>query len=280
METNIKRIIEEKEHPKDIAANGKAIFVATLETIINNPGFQHVAEEIFGNLNDNSLENCQQLNESSKQILEDPLFWLKKFVRGGNLSKKNQKEWTKLIQAKKNTDKEKPILLYLKWTLKKDGVVDLPLYTSLEVQKAFQKKIFCAALNGHSEIVKILAPLTDNPNIPGPIFIASNFEHAEKIAASWNNPNTKFFGDTPIYCAARMGHTEIVKILAPLTDNPNAPNIHGDTPIYWAAWNGHSEIVKILVPLTDIPNAPNENGEQGRYDKVFFVVSRDHPDLW
>ena len=73
------------------------------------------------------------------------------------------------------------------------------------------------------------------------------------------------------------GHTEIVKILTPLTDNPNAPNIHGDTPIYWAAWNGHSEIVEILVPLTDIPNAPNENGEQGRIDKVIFVVSRNAP---
>ena len=124
METNIKRIIEEKEHPKDIAANGKTILVATLETIINNPGFQHVAEEIFGNLNDNSLENCQQLNESSKQIvkiLEDPLFWLKKFVRGGHLSKK----WTKMIQSKKSTDIEKDILLYLKWTLRKYGPVDL-----------------------------------------------------------------------------------------------------------------------------------------------------------
>ena len=50
------------------------------------------------------------------------------------------------------------------------------------------------------------------------------------------------------YLAAQEGHAEIVKILAPLTDNPNAPDEYGITPIYWAEHNGHSEIVKILTP--------------------------------
>ena len=98
LETNIEKLNEEKEHadhPTD-AINEKAK-VATLETFINNPGFQHLAEEIFGNLNYESLENCQQINQSSKEILENPLFWLKKFIRSGGLSKKNQDDWTKTI---------------------------------------------------------------------------------------------------------------------------------------------------------------------------------------
>ena len=49
-------------------------------------------------------------------------------------------------------------------------------------------------------------------------------------------------------------HNEIVKILAPLTDNPNAPNKNGETPTIWAARYGHTENVKILVPLMDNPN--------------------------
>ena len=65
----------------------------------------------------------------------------------------------------------------------------------------------------------------------------------------------------PIYCAACNGYSEIVKILAPLTDNPNAPNNRGETPIYWAAKNGYIEIVKILAPLADKLNAPNNNGD-------------------
>ena len=52
-----------------------------------------------------------------------------------------------------------------------------------------------------------------------------------------------------------------MKILAPLTGNPNAPDKNGETPIHEAACGGHAEILKILVPLADNPNAQNNNGE-------------------
>ena len=75
------------------------------------------------------------------------------------------------------------------------------------------------------------------------------------LAPLTDNPNAAMNnGDTPIHKAASRGHTEIVKILVPLTNNPNAPDKHGRTPIYSAAWNGHTEIVKILTPLTYNPN--------------------------
>ena len=51
--------------------------------------------------------------------------------------------------------------------------------------------------------------------------------------------------------AALYGHTEIVKILAPLTNSPIAPNKYGFTPISAAAQRGHTEIVKILAPDND-----------------------------
>ena len=35
-----------------------------------------------------------------------------------------------------------------------------------------------------------------------------------------------------------------------------------ETPIYWAASNGHTEIVKSLAPLTDNPNAQNPNNRK------------------
>ena len=78
-----------------------------------------------------------------------------------------------------------------------------------------------------------------------------------------------------IYCTARNGHTEIVKILAPLTDNPNAPNNDGYTPIYWAALMGHTEIVKILAPLTDNPNAPDEDG----VTPIYWAASNGHTEI-
>ena len=69
------------------------------------------------------------------------------------------------------------------------------------------------------------------------------------------------YGSSSIFWAAAKGHTEIVKILAPLTGNPNAPNNERETPIYYAAYHGHTEIVKILAPLTADPNALNKYGQ-------------------
>ena len=58
----------------------------------------------------------------------------------------------------------------------------------------------------------------------------------------------------------QYGHTEIVKILAPLSNNHDSPGKNGETPINEAANYGHTEIVKILCPLTDNPNASNNYG--------------------
>ena len=46
-----------------------------------------------------------------------------------------------------------------------------------------------------------------------------------------------------------------------MTDNPNEPDIDGNTPIYLAARRGHTEIVKFLSPLIENPNKLGNNGE-------------------
>ena len=53
-------------------------------------------------------------------------------------------------------------------------------------------------------------------------------------------------------------NVKIIKILAHLTGNFNAPDNDGGTPIHEAAMGIGTEIVKMLVPLTDNPNAPNK----------------------
>ena len=199
-----------------------------MEKIISNPGLQHLAEKVFWNLDEvEDLKICAQINGSCKQILQTPIFCLRKFE---NLSKKNREEWINVIQSVKNSDKGIAIISYLRWNLKKEALVDLPCYSNPDVQDDFKKRIRESCKQEElsdedTETVKFLAPLTVNPNAP------SNY------------------GETPILWAASEGHTEIVKILAPLTENPNAPNKYGNTPIYLAALHGHTEIVKILARL-------------------------------
>ena len=217
-----------------------------MENIINNPGLQHLAEKVFWNLDVEDLKNCAQINQSCNQILQKPIFCLRKFE---HISEKNKGEWIKDIKSVKDSDKGIAIISYLQIVdkssrLLKKPLVNLTCYSNPALQDVWRKRIREICIKRKSsyedlELVKIFAPLIDNPNAPCP----SNC------------------GNTPIYEAARNGHTEIIKILAPLTDNPNAPNIVGKTPIYWAAYWGHTEIVKILAPLTDNPNAPNIFGE-------------------
>ena len=210
-----------------------------MEQILENPGLLHLAENIFSNLNDADVEICRNINQISKEILDNPMFWLRKFR---NLSQKNKKDWIKDIPSIKNSERKKAATSYLQWKLKKNALVDLPCYSAPEVQDYFRNRIWKSCTKEISsskstKVVKILAPLTYNPNAPN------------------------IYAGTPIYYAAFYGHTEIVKILVPLTDNPNAPDEYGATPIFWAAFYGYIEIVKILVPLTDNPNAPNKHGK-------------------
>ena len=132
--------------------------------------------------------------------------------------------------------------------LKHFHIEEMMSYVNPQPQDEFgQTAIKQAARHGFTDYVKILTPLTDNPNAPDE------------------------YGNTPIILAVRNAqrqgvytyprecrHTEIVKILAPLTDNPNAPDKDGNTPIHWAARNGLTEIVKILASLTNNPNSANK----------------------
>ena len=95
-----------------------------MSKIFTYPGFQHLAETVFVNLNVEDFKKCAKINQSCKQILKNSIFWLKKF---GQLSKENQDEWIKIIHSVKNSDFEIIIVSYLKGTLtKKVEDVDLP----------------------------------------------------------------------------------------------------------------------------------------------------------
>merc|ERR1712150_79873 len=90
------------------------------------------------------------------------------------------------------------------------------------------------------------------------------------IAPLMDNPNSpNASGSTPILFSALNGHTEIVKILAPLTSNPNAPFSNGHTPIHVAAYNGHTDIVKILTPLIDINTNSQDNDRKTSLSVVY-----------
>ena len=51
-----------------------------LESFINNPGLQHIAENILQNLDKHSLLKYRLVNSSWKRVLDQPIFWFNKLI--------------------------------------------------------------------------------------------------------------------------------------------------------------------------------------------------------
>ena len=110
--------------------------------ILNNPGLQHLVENIFFNLDVEHLQICGHLNQSSKLIFDgpmfqDPMYWLKQFK---GLSIENQNDWANVMQTLHDSFRRKyAIISYLRWNLNKEGIVDLSCYTNTNVQDNFNR---------------------------------------------------------------------------------------------------------------------------------------------
>ena len=225
-----------------------------MDKIIDIPGLRHLAEKVFRNLDGDDLKICAHINQSCKQILEDAMLWLRKF--GTSLSMESQNNWIKIIQSVKNSRYEKVIISYLQWNLKKEVVVlDLPCFWFKKFKSLSRKnqmdwiKIIESEKNSEREsaIMSYLIwnlkkeGLVDLPCYSSP---AAQDDFRNKI---WESCQKLGTSDEDI---------EIVKILAPLTDNPNAADIDGKTPVFIATQFGHTEIVKILTPMTENTKYP------------------------
>ena len=256
-----------------------------LEKFMNIPGLQHLAENIFLNLKYRDLEACRLVKASFQlildQLMENPLFWLERFLLG-EMSRKNYMDWLEIIQMTRGTNVGETILLYLKLYGKNERVIDfdVPCYLMKENLEKYSEiiiKVKDRNISKHSlgqayyqdEIVKI--PLEENvipmEFIPygdemSLIEWASLYGHTEivQLLAPFTDNLKDQYRDV-IQTAAYKGQTDIVKILAPLTDTPNAPDEDDYTPIFSAIRYGHTEIVRTLAPLTDNPNAPVRNGK-------------------
>ena len=214
----------------------------SLENFIINPGLQHMAENIFSNLNYKDITACQLINRSSKLILDNSKFLLKKFVQNG-MSKKNQNDWIKAIQLTRNTKFERNIYLYLKRSFRMKKMMDIPCYIDKEV---IEKSTIYQLSQIEQQICR-----------------PANQEHIEKYVPGWiqmlaaNEDNIQNSGQRVrmMFDVVLWGCLEVVKTLAPLMENPNAPlgrqNVPvPSSPLVFASIHGRLEIIKFLVPLS------------------------------
>ena len=71
-----------------------------MDFVTKVPGLHHISEQIFLELDHETISICQKVNAFWKTILDNPMFWLKKCLEHG-LPAEYYLEWTKLIQEPK-----------------------------------------------------------------------------------------------------------------------------------------------------------------------------------
>ena len=170
-----------------------------MDLITKNPGLQQIAEAIFSNLREeDDFSKCQEVNTFWKEILDRPIFWLKKCAEKG-LSNQYFLEWTKLIQQPKDQTADEEVTFCLK---------------KMYCEETFLPPIQIAFIYHKLDMMKIMAPLSETPNAPFPY---------------GNYFGCLFGGYTPIQKAVTFGYIEIIKILAPWSSNPDTPNPRGWT---------------------------------------------------
>ena len=268
-----------------------------MQNIIKNPGLQHIAQRMLIFLDKRSIVSFRSVNQDCKNIVDDPMFSLKKLSQLEDVPRDLIGNWKKIIQKFHGNEVRQefttelfkmyrisgpkyPLELAYKLAEAKDKpelvtailensdpksymIAPTPLYGNL-------RPIHLTAAFGFVQVARNLisnscsVDFQDEHGIT-PIYLAAQNNHLEMLrllltfSGNPNIPESKF-GRTPILRAVECGNMEIVELLMSTTDTPNAPDNDGRTPIRCAAYKGYINIARILMSTTDTPNAPDNNG--------------------
>ena len=290
-----------------------------MENIFKDPSIRNrvILENIFVHLEFEDIVASTLINKWCFEVLNESSFWIKKWSKNG-LMTTHKEEWINILALAKNTNQERYVIRYIKRVIQKGHYISAPCYIDNIVLARFSKfpvdpipqveasirdniemgnlqllapsiknynavigqplppRILIDSQDGSMDIIKILAPIMDNPNAhydhegleeSTPITWAAcggNLDMVKYFTSFIEDPKSQKYIQTVndgINEAAFHGHLDIIKHLTKFTDNPNAPDkANGRTPISGAAYRGHQDIVEYLAPLCDNHNAPDWSG--------------------
>ena len=285
-----------------------------MQKIIKNPGLQHLAQRTLIYLDKTSMASFRFVNQDCKNIVDDPIFSLKKLSQLVDVPKDLIEIWKKIIQKCLGNDSVKQEITLELFHMYCTSETKYPLDLAYKLAKAKSKPdlvaailenadpqsymivpeslygnlrpIHLAAAFGYVQVARNLfksnSCIVDFQDEHGitPIHLAAQNDHLEMLQfllSSSGNPNiceTKH-GKTPILRAIECGNMEIVRLLMSKTDTPNAPDNEGQTSIMHAAHYGQIDIVQLLMSTADTPNAPDNHG----YTPIHRAAFSGHIDI-
>ena len=243
-----------------------------------------LVEEIFVNLDMESLTSCQLVNKSWNAYLANPRFWFRKTLR-----EEVQKYKSSIVQDKLY------LLANLHWleVINANSENDLDLKLRMikclknRISHTYRQKVpkyentsplFLASEFGDLDLVKHVLKST-NPN--DVLDIENSLRHNTNIdSVSIQIDDVKANPKVvPIHIAAKNGHLEVMKFLIK-TFEVKKPNHFVDnndkTAMNYAAQNGHSNIIKHLLkyPRTLDFTSVEIALQNGNYRSAFLLDRR------
>ena len=242
-----------------------------MESIIQNPGFQHIVEKVLIDLNKKSIIEFRLVNSDCRRITDSPRFYLKK-LSNQSLSKYFMEKWELVMKNIPTEDIKKCLTKELfKMYVKGYGKEPLELAQDLAIGKKVEDIGLVTCIIGNSSPKSFVVAKIDYLLCHGisctvtPLHLSAYFGFEEAVRSLISSsaiptvPNET--GYTPIHFAACNGHLEVVRLLMNSTENPFVRNYSGSTPIHLASGNGHLEVVRLLMTKIDNPIIQNIYGE-------------------
>ena len=211
--------------------------------------FPHIGQEIFQQLNDQSLSECREISQSWQEFINNEKFYKKRIKEMIEKHTKDYNDESVHYYCGGSTKETLTPLHSAALTgqfqmfiniIQEDLVEDINVKNERSVTP-----FHLAALKGHFLICKYIV---------------------EEIAVI--NPRD-WLGNTPLHKAATGGHFAICEMIIDNLTNKNPEDFNGITPLHWAAHYGHLSICKLIMKNCD---EKNPKGHMG--DTPFYFAAR------
>lgn len=242
-----------------------------METFMRS--YPHITETIFNALDDKSLKNCLDVNQTWKKLLRSQMFFWKRFTM-------THSGWKKLRQEMK--------------VEAISALGDSLFALEIDPETRFSQNIhpvFCAIHLNDLEVFETMiklfpdfSKLTIHAKYCSLHYDVSPFHFAAKegrieivkyfIDQGYSNecPQSRYLNRTPLHLASEYGQFEVVKLLLEnIEGDANPKDAEGCTPFHLASKYGHLDIVRLFLD-----NGENFPKDENRETPLHLATKYGH----
>ena len=243
-----------------------------METICKR--FPHLAQRIFDQVDDQSLNNCKEISQEVLEYLENErFFWIRIIKKYKGKLKDFPKLWKPVID-KTPTEIVKKIGIAVSQFFQAHHLYSSKIHWFSILNERRQWSLIAISANhGDLALLQFIVNKIKLKNVrkterTNALFLAADKGHFEVYDFLMDkNPGTKSLLNeddrSPLHYAASNGHYRVCKLIIENISDKNPSSFKSDsiTPLHWAAFNGHVKICQLIMEHLADKNPANTSGE-------------------